>query len=178
MSMHSCVDPTEMWAYRASSSVSITQSPQNPYWRKYKSLGLWSKLPRIALLQTVIMFRSLQHVLMGLCIHGWPRLDPKMCPRWALRRTAEKRAYTLIKFFSSVSMCWHFMRAWAQATNHQRAGPVGPLSSAGNLLNEMLMLLAQLLNMTYFSTKKSCFVWAWSCHFKTFRGRGFDAQWK
>ena len=69
----------------ASSSVSLTESPQNPYWRKYKSLGLWRTQPWIALVWIFMMLRLFCHVLVGLCIHGWFWLDPWMGP--LLQRT-------------------------------------------------------------------------------------------
>ena len=50
--MYSWFDVNETRSYRASSSVSPTESPQNPYWRKHKSLKLWRKQPWFALLRT------------------------------------------------------------------------------------------------------------------------------
>ena len=79
MLMHECLDGNKTRSYRASSSVSLTESPQNPYRRKHKSVGLWRTQPWLALFLNVIMFRTHWHVFVGLCIHGSPKLDPWMC---------------------------------------------------------------------------------------------------
>ena len=56
---------------------------------------------------------------MGLCIHGWPQLDPCICP-W---RPLKKRAYIYLnyKYFTVFRWWWHFMCACVQSTNYHGA---------------------------------------------------------
>ena len=136
------------------------------------------------LLWTIIIFSTLQDVLVGLCIYGLPKFDPRMCPRWALmRRIAEKRAYTLT---ITIFKCIDVMTLYACMNACHKLSPCRP--SMDHFLVRAIWWMKcwfywlncyMWISSRQFLTNNSYFVWASSCQFKkVVRTRGIDEQWK